>query len=410
MKGAVPWLLVVMGLFLITMLLIFSLAFSQTTILSRETLDQNVLFEGDEVETYARSLTNSIQISTAQAIYDFYSANKDDVWQEYDSKTVPTPEIAGSIEYYMSLFLQKHQDFTGENSGITIGQDIGNAQVDIEDRKIDVKFEEDFAIEKTFFRSSYARTFAAESTLVTVFGMMMREIKDELIQKEMVKTAVLKGIGKEGENDPVTCEKPMRDGATELRYYIDDDTSGSREKVSQTVTKGTMGYCSTSKKTFSCGQSKPNEKSGSPRSQPSSSEVYQETHGITMENGKVKIQSDVRIQLACLETMLDHKSTDYTVAFDESPSIPVETAIVSSSSEVEDDGYCSCESDPCGVGDRRWTCNEYKRVTYTYDHEAEANVQVRFQEDGFVYGFWEGENPAADSIKLVFRVISGNMR
>jgi len=31
------------------------------------------------------------------------------------------------------------------------------------------------------------------------------------------------------------------------------------------------------------------------------------------------------------------------------------------------------------------------------------------QEDGFVYGFWDGSKVVADNIKVVFKAISGNL-
>lgn len=424
MKGAVPWLLVVMGLFLITMLLIFSLAFSKTTILSRETLDQNVLFEGDEVETYARSITNSIRLSTAQAIFDFYSENKEAVWQQYDSKGSLIPDyrskIKGSIETYMNGdgeivgFVEAHEDFADPDGDgpqlprVAIDpQDIGSADVKIQDRDIIVEFESDITIKKKFFGTDYTRSFAAESSLVTVFGAMMEKISGEFIGDNMAGTSVLRGIGKTmSGGEPDVCASSKAD----LKYYIDEEAnSGGRTKVSQTQTFGSKEYCSRDDKKFNCGASRPGSTSGNPRSSPDPSEVYSETHGISLEDGESRITQNIIDHLACLESDLDSESTDYTVSFDETYLSP-DVSILPSCKIVETNDWCNCESSSCGVDSTRWTCNKVKRIECDFQHQAKVEMKARFQEDGFVYGFWDKKDGKADadSIKVVFGVVAGN--
>lgn len=427
MKGFVPWALVALGLIILAEFLIFSYAFSKVTILSRETLDANVLFEGDELETYARSITDSVQLSIAQAIYDFtaeYSKPPKDLWQNYDQKIVPdpAPEIKDKVKEFMETFLQEHRNAPGNADApkIIFPPDMGEAFLTIRENYVSAYFQQkpdepEMELEKEFFVAKFSRKFMAEGVLVTVFGEMMDSIRN-LIENDVIGKFALHAIGKDGgagDFDPKLC-------VPKIDSYIDDvanckegltspeQTLGVCGKLAQTDTRGSKQF-SDLPYVEKCSKDIPTPARCDSR--PSAEQVYEASHHNSYDSGKASIKSLADQYMACLEKELDgvdstdERLTDYTVAFEKKETDSLINDL--SCGDKKTGGICNCEDvGTCLLNGERvtkWRCETVYIMTCDYRHYDKADLTVRYQEDGFVY--WWG-----DSIKIIFRAISGNMQ
>ena len=59
MSKGIIWLPIALGIILLVEILVFSIGFTKVTMFAREVQDSNIVFEGDELETYARSISTS---------------------------------------------------------------------------------------------------------------------------------------------------------------------------------------------------------------------------------------------------------------------------------------------------------------------------------------------------------------
>lgn len=418
MSKGFAWIPVAIGIIFLVQILIFSLSFTKITIFSREVLDANIVFEGDELETYVRSIDNSVQLSIAQAIYEFIREKTQDgtkVWQNYGTSEVPTPTDTSTglmqrIEGYMNTFLQAHASFPGAKDipAVAFPAGIGEGTLTIKDDRIDMFFEPEVELKKTFVGvAQYSRKFVAESTLATVFGEMMDSIRN-LIENDVIGKFALHAIGKDGgdgEFDPKTCK---------LDSYIDDvanckegltspeSTLGVCGKLTQTDTRGSKQF---SDVPFVEECSKDIPTPARCDSRPSAEQVYEASHHNGYDSGEASIKSLADQYMACLERKLDEASTDYTVAFEKKETDSLIKDL--SCGDKKTGGICNCEDvGTCLLNGERvtkWRCETVYIMTCDYRHYDKADLTVRYQEDGFVY--WWG-----DSIKIIFKAISGNMQ
>lgn len=414
MKG-IFWLPIAIGIVFLAQILIFSLMFTKVTVFSREVQDANILFEGDELETYARSLGDSVELSIVQSLYNFSLSHNGEVWQNYGDKRVPdaAKEIEGSVQIYSNAFLARHAEFSASVSDpgdpqIEFPASMGSLTMVLGEKKIDARFDPEIELKKTsvqFPVAEFKRSFVAETSFVTVFGEMMKVIRDNLIGGDKVTTYTLYGIGRGG-GSATQCQASSTSVSGQRVSYIDDHTSGNRQIVSATQTRGHMDFCSFDTK-FVCTKGSPNS-AGTPRADPTADEVYSNSHGKSFGSGKAAMVEDVKSNLACLELELDEASEDYTVSFDDTENVKSE--ITSPSCTLTNTGVCACKLvGKCGSKTnpkKLYECNVQKRKTCDYSHFAEAEVTPRFQEDGFIYGFIDGK----DSVKTVFKIVSGNMQ
>jgi len=429
-KG-IAWLPVAIGIIFLAEILIFSVMFTKVTVFSREVQDANILFEGDEIETYARSVENSVQLSVAQGLNDFYLDHRLALWQSYSARDLmPTAaategQVTANAHKHAYGFLTAHQEFASKQKNGIVFKLPSESSVTIGADKVSMKLSPEAEISKNFYGTSYLRKFVAESTLVTVFGKIMDRIRS-LVTGDEIGVAALAGIGRAGD-DVVVCKFQKADGTDfDMTSYIDDvagcpkiDAGGkpgdkSCGKTGQTTTKGTMNFCSKQSK-YVCSKSIPSNIAGPGRDPPEAPEVYERSHKNDYGAGAKSIIEKAVNHAACLEYELDNESEEYTVSFDGSVTTlaGVKAAIESPSCSVVNAGLCGCKKvAKCGSKKNPktlWECRVYKSKTCDYSHYDEVSAKVRFQEDGFIYGFLESASKPADSIKLIFTAISGNL-
>ncbi len=422
MQGrGIAWVPIAIGIFFIAEILVFSFAFTKVTIFARTVTDANVVFEGDEIETYARSIDNSIQLSIAQSLYDFFKKHDSELWQRYGSNLMPTgdailSEVQGGAMGYFNNFVKAHEDYSASSGGnkITFGWDGGGSPaptMKIDKAYVNMFIEPEMKLNKgpiDFASATFERKFVAESTLVTVFG----EIKDriaKLIGGGELTQQVLDAVGFQ-DYKPDTADSQNPEPGSYLNNQLSPDTSYSPEPSSfswtdgaSQLTQGYLEYCSSQTRTYA---SKPDEQDYSRIWDPGAEDVYKITHNsggyAAAENSMLAgIESHV---MGFLQLKLDKESTDYTVAFDEFSN---KADVAGACFAPEAKGNCNCvciEVDPITGGCILWSCNLYKSVTCQYNHLGAAQVTATFQEDGFVYGF----GSVADNIKIVFKAIFGN--
>jgi hypothetical protein len=226
--------------------------------------------------------------------------------------------------------------------------------------------------------AQYSRKFVAEAKLITVFGKMMDRAR-ALVVSDEVGSQVKNAIGYESYSPD----------ANEPGSYLNNFASGGFSFVSGQLTSGTVEYCDTS-------------------GDPGPWEVYEDTHGNSRGGAEDRIESLIQEHLmSYYQLRMDQESTEYTTAFD---GISTESEITASCAAPETLRNCNCRCtarNELGVCIAT-TCDRYKRMTCEYQHTGMADLTVRMQEDGFVYGFWDGGKMVADNIKIVFRAISGN--
>lgn len=373
MSKGIVWVPVAIGIIFLAQILIFSLAFSQVTIYSREVVDANIVFEGDELETYARAVENSIQLSLAQGIYDFYMKNKGAEWQTTAGSSVPSAEtvqdeVNGYANGYVLGFLESLQEFAAERENrivIRVPVDFSSSvEVGKEDAKM--KFGPELTIFKDFEGSTFTRSISAEASLSTAFGEMMEFVRDDLVGGDQIGNKVKAAIRRETKDSRDVCSVEIKsldlsnpdndrrkifdglgngenDGRT-LHSYLDEDLTPGDSEISGlrnefgdgTQTQGMVRYCETREELMltppnSCACDDPCKglpaymnsqklssklKSFGLDREPESEKVYQISHGQTYGSASEIIQRYARQRMVCLESELDDRSESYTVAFD----------------------------------------------------------------------------------------------
>jgi hypothetical protein len=307
-------------------------------------------------------------------LYDFYLAHNGEVWQNYGEFLVPSSaaELVSKTKQYSQSFLEAHDGFPGadDSPAIDFPDDIGTPTVSVNRDDVYVRFSPEIKLGKVFQGTEYSREFVAEARLTTVFGKMM-DRAGFFVLNDDVGQQVKNAIGYE----------TYLPNAGEPDSYLNRFAKGSFSFVSDQTTMGEVEYCDTG-------------------GDPGPWEVYEDTHGNTKGQAEDKILSLIDEHLmSYYQQRMDAESDEYTAAFEEL----VPDAEIFSSCDTETIGSCNCRITEDGLA-----CDREKRMTCEYEHTGIAVLTVRLQEDGFVYGFWDGEKNVLDNIKIVFRAVSGN--
>lgn len=451
MSKGFAWLPVAIGVIFIAEILIFSLAFTKITIFARETTDSNIVFEGDEIETYVRAIDNSVQLSVAQALYDFQAGNQG-FWEDYTKKTIPVPDgsVIASVHDYENVFLQKFAEFQAKSGHekIIFPTEIGKGQVSIMDKIVSMKFppgsDKKFTLTKDAFGlAHYERSFVPESTLTTFFGEMYKEISF-LINNDLFGKAAFSGLSKaDASNTLPACDTTGLTSHLNLPSYLDNDAACSGVShgcvgceggdqagvcgkgggpsdfgIYGASSTGVVDFCTATLVYNICDKGDPGDprfKHGKVSPEPSDDQVYSLTHaGNSFGSAVSKTMQRTKEHAACLVQELDSNTlvsgdmpTDYTVSGD--------NTVASKSTNdhtrlVADDGLCLCQ--PVGLcpsngspnPDTRWICHRIKTKTVSTSYHFATSGTITYKEDGFVYGFIQ----QLDNIKLIFQVKVGN--
>jgi len=446
-KGVV-WLVVAVGVLLLVEVLIFSMFFSELTLQKRELTDATIVYEGSELEVFARSIDNSIELSMAQGMYDFYVSYRGAVWNYYGQNTMPddaaiASQVQSKAAGYVKDFIGAHVNFDEQDDIRGLSWDGAGSTFKLEKNFARMELPS-MTLEKSIdslFTGTYKRTFVPESTITTVFGDMVAYIREKFIANDVIKDSAMMGIGypSAAKTEAETCGQDYRGKNPEktLNAHIDQRTScttGSGEpenrqcfKTGQTGTVGRYDYCSFEKSSIQCAPSNPCPNTGGivgPRSDPPPVEVYPPSHISTFADAAANIKAFSEKRLLCLEGEMDAGKDKYTVAFDgdsfeenlDAYSIETEGAVTGSCSYPLANRECGGQKlSMCGVTASGtvlydYQCYKAKKAVCNYEHYVKADVSVRVQEDGFVYGLWDGSKSkaVADSLKLVFKVTTGN--
>ena len=469
MKG-IMWLPVAIGIIFLSQILIFSLLFTQVTTFNREIVDSNVVFEGDELETYTRSLSNAIQVSTAQGMYSFYLDNNEKYWKGEGGIMPDQSSIEGSVLGYSKVYIQKFVDLYPEfqsevpdNEKIKFILPEASEEseklvgfIEIQPEGVYVKFADKILLEKgpiDFGKANFKREFVPESVLISVFGKMLDDIRSKLINGDEIGNYVREAAGKPESGEKTKCDvTPSSFGnreshsTTELSSYIDKDIGVPSDNsefawltphaapgggYAQKGTHGRLRFCNLDvrrDKLCRCDDPCKNPEPIPTMNDPSPQILYEMTHTQTYSSGTDLIEKYATERLVCLESELDKESNEYTAAFDGDNrkvalgdhTIVAESSIVDvATSLTNEDITCGpgvnvgdCGSCPTPGGGSKpkiyYECPIIHERSYNYDHVITGDATIRFQEDGFVYGLIRGEDMVSDNIKLVFKIKSGN--
>lgn len=380
MKKGIVWLPIALGVILLVEILVFSIGFTKVTIFSREVQDSNIVFEGDELETYARSLSASMQVAASQSLYDFYRAHTLELWQSYGTKSVPDEktETAASTLDYAKKFVQAHIDYPGAKGNVLKRQPPiifetvptgGKIDVTSGKEKAYVEFvmEPQMVMRKTLGNTEFTKEFSVESRIRTAFGEMMRVIREDIVNADVMQKTVVAAIRRNSKAEKDMCPATVEttnaedksvdrltkfnslggvgDGRT-LRSYLDEHPKVTDSEIAKlqnafemgTGTVGVVKYCEIEWELMkvpkggecSCDDPCPFEDSyrnsfkladkisskGDLYGRPAPSTVYKYSHTETFESGAALIKQYAEQRLVCLETVLDKASEEYTVAFD----------------------------------------------------------------------------------------------
>lgn len=409
-KGVI-WLPLAIGIIILVEVLIFSSGFTKVSIFSRETVDANIVFEGDQLETYARAIENAVQLSIAQSLYDFYLGHQT-TWQNYESVSIPDPlpDVQKNTQEYSESFLSAFRNFppAAKEPNIDFPTTIGTGKLAIDDEKVSIKFDPEIVLNKNAFgTTTFTRKFSAESTLVTYFDKMMDRIRKLLNDEKAFTNQALNAIGFE-KYEPDTSDSENPEPGSYLNHqrspepYSPEPSSFSF--LTGQSTQGYVEYCSTERKTFSNDNTKPSHKIWDPKAE----DVYKVTHeagGYSSAESKIMTSIENHV-MGFLQLKLDKETTDYTVAFSDFSSKAKALGSCFPPVSLDKCGICECVKYNALGECILWGCNVYKSVTCQYSHSGAGTVKSRFQEDGFVYGFRQG----ADNVKLVFTAIFGNLK
>jgi hypothetical protein len=456
-KGTVVMLVSIIIL-LIAVALISSFAFNRVSIQVRELSEATIVYEGDEMEAFARAIDTSIEQAVAQGVQEYYRNHENEIWGEYDSSSVPSDDaVAGEIKGYASPHVNNFLTAfakEAESRKFSLGHGSGIEELKMQPKSLSepgtmlVSLPQ-VSMSKTleeFATASYDRKFTPGTSIKTTLPDMLKFIREKLVgSNNVLNPETVKAIGYPGTEINTNMDKlayPKRGNkgyeekkTRDMRAYIDQDstcTAGSGEpssracfKTGQTSTRGALEYCSIdeSKVTYRCG--------GCPYLEPfypdpSDEEVYVRSHGgMSYGSASAKIQEYVWERILANEYSLDEQTPTFTVAFDgknfEDPekfdsienSISIESRVTGSCQEPKVIGLCNgvqegfCKGDPPKP---RYKCYQKKSVVCDYNYFTKSEVSVRVQEDGFTYGVRDTKKgkDVADTFKLVFRTIAGN--
>lgn len=419
MRKGIIWLPIALGIILLVEILVFSIAFTKVTTFSREVQDSNIVFEGDELETYARSLGSSVQIAISQSLYDFYRDHTLEVWQRYGTKSVPDEktETSASTLEYMKKFIQSHIDYPGAKGDVLKRQPPiifetvpSGGDIEIVSGKgtayAAFVMEPQMLMKKELGKTVFEKEFSVESRIRTAFGEMMRAIREDIVNADVMQKYVVAAVRRntqaEADKCPYKIEETeaedrsvdrltkfnslggVTDGAT-MRSYLDEHPrvldpeiaklQNSFEMGIETI--GTVKYCEIEWELMKvptggecqCDDPCPGEESyrdnfkladriaekGDLYGRPAPGTVYRYSHTETFESGAAIIKQYAEQRLVCLETVLDKASDEYTVAFDGEnrgadgkPREDVGPMVVQTAGEVKETA-CSIAKDGSGA-------------------------------------------------------------
>ena len=467
MKKGIIWLPIIFAILIIAQFLFFSYSFTQVSFYSREVLDSNIVFEGDRLETYSRSIIRSLELSIAQSNYDFYLNNKENYWLKYDNSNVPSNQqisifLNEKIADYTSKFIKKHQEFSKsdipnfeikteniENSVQNDFSDIKSNQLktQINNNNIYTKYDNQLVLinyEPDFANIKYERKIVLESSIVTVFGDMINNIRDVLIGQNKINKNILLAVGEfGGEKTRTTSANLCRDKLSNpqstseikdspLKSYLDDNVKPETKpyvlKKSQTQTFSSINYCNINTQKNQCSPCGHNSNNLNTLNV---DKLYEISHGTTRDSAANIIKQYTENRLICLESELDENSDDYTIAFDgdykeinkSKNSYKIGNTVLVKSRIYNNNfannptgGTCNGRVTGCcyyneegGCEQDRYTCNLVYTATADYYHQVNADVNVRYEENGFVYGFLDDNEIIPDNIKIIFKIKSGNL-